>query len=73
MAIARQYRPLETYDDDENNDSSLVTSALVARVASFLDSEREDDLKTLLKDTFGPNIDEDEVSFQVPTIQGFDV
>jgi hypothetical protein len=60
-AIARQYRPLDNYDDDNEDDSSRVTSTLVARVASLLDAEREEDLKTLLKETFGPNMDDDEV------------
>lgn len=62
-AIARQYRPLDTYDDDENDDNSPVTSTMVARVASLLDAEHEDELKRLLKDTFGPAMDDDEVSY----------
>ena len=61
-AIARQYRPLDNYDDENEDDPSRVTSALVARVASLLDAEREEDLKNLLKDTFGPGIDDEEVS-----------
>lgn len=60
-AIARQYRPLDNYDDENDDDPSRVTSALVTRVASLLDAEREEDLKNLLKETFGPGIDEDEV------------
>lgn len=64
-AIARQYRPLEAYDDDEQDGeiSNIVTSALVTKVASLLDNEHEDELKTLLKDTFSPDIDDDEVCF----------
>ena len=62
-AIARQYRPDSGYDDEfDNDDTSPVTTALVARVASLLSSEHEDELKTLLKSTFGPGIDDDEVS-----------
>lgn len=60
-AIARQYRPLDNYDDDNEDGSSRITSALVARVASLLESEREEDIKNLLKDSFGPNIEDDEV------------
>lgn len=63
-AIARQYRPLDNYDDDNDDESnpSRITSAFVTRVAALLDSEREEELKTLLKDTFGPSIDDEEVS-----------
>lgn len=63
-AIARQYRPADsTYDEDYDGDeASTVTSALVARVASLLDSEHEDELKGLLKVTFGSSIDDDEAS-----------
>lgn len=60
-AIARQYRPLDNYDDENDDDPSRVTSTLVVRVASLLDAEREEDLKSLLKETFGPGLDEDEV------------
>lgn len=61
-AIARQYRPLDNYDDDGDNDSTRVSTALVNKVASLLDAEREEDLKNLLRDTFGSNIDIEEVS-----------
>lgn len=61
-AIARQYRPLDNYEDDNEDGSNRITSALVARVASLLEAEREEDLKNLLKDSFGPSIDEDEVN-----------
>jgi hypothetical protein len=60
-AIARQYRPLDNYDDDNDGGSSGISSALVARVASLLDAEREEDIKNLLRDSFGPSIDDDEV------------
>ena len=61
-SIARQYRPSGDYDDDPDvDDSGLVTSALVTCVASLLDNEHEDELKILLKETFGPTIDDEEV------------
>lgn len=62
-AIARQYRPLDTYDDEIDDDSNRLSSALVARVVSLLDGEREEDLKNLLRDTFGPAIDDEEVGY----------
>lgn len=61
-AIARQYRPLDNYEDDNEEGSNRITSALVARVASLLEAEREEDLKNLLRDSFGPSIDDDEVN-----------
>lgn len=61
-AIARQYRPLDNYEDDNEDGSNRITTALVARVASLLEAEREEDLKNLLKDSFGPSIDDDEVN-----------
>ncbi|KAI0343140.1 hypothetical protein BDW22DRAFT_1428572 [Trametopsis cervina] len=64
-AIARQYRPLDNYEDDNEGGSTGISSALVARVASLLDAEREEDLKNLLKDSFGPSIDEEELSQHV--------
>ncbi|CAL1714930.1 unnamed protein product [Somion occarium] len=65
-AIARQYRPSDHYDDDPDaDDSSPVTSTLVTRVASLLDNEHEDELKELLKETFGPSIDDEELSQHV--------
>ena len=60
-AIARQYRPLDNYDEDNDEGANRITSAFVNRVASLLEEEREDDLKTLLKDAFGPSIDDEEV------------
>lgn len=60
-SIARQYRPLDNYDDDIDDGSNRITSAFVARVASLLGDEREDELKTLVKDTFGPSIEDEEV------------
>ena len=60
-SIARQYRPLDNYDDELDDGTNRITSAFVARVASLLEDEREDELKTLLKDTFGPTMDDEEV------------
>lgn len=59
-AIARQYRPLDNYDEEGDDDSGRVSSALVARVASLLDAEHEEELKNLLRDSFGPSIDDDD-------------
>ncbi|KAI0080186.1 hypothetical protein K474DRAFT_1658186 [Panus rudis PR-1116 ss-1] len=65
-AISRQYRPLESYDDDPDFDeSSHITTALVNKVASLLADEREDELKSLIKENFGPSIDDDELSQHV--------
>ncbi|KAJ3497206.1 hypothetical protein NLJ89_g10379 [Agrocybe chaxingu] len=53
-AIARQYKPLENYDSDaENDDYNRVPQSLVNEVVSLLVDEKEDELKTLLKTTFG--------------------
>ena len=60
-AIARQYRPLDNYEDDNESGSASISSALVARVATLLDAEREEDLKNLIRDSFGPSIDDEEV------------
>ncbi|KAI0691232.1 hypothetical protein BC835DRAFT_125404 [Cytidiella melzeri] len=64
-AIARQYRPLDNYEDDNEGGLTGISSALVARVASLLDAEREEDLKNLLRDSFGPSIDDEELSQHV--------
>ncbi|EKM50388.1 uncharacterized protein PHACADRAFT_152320 [Phanerochaete carnosa HHB-10118-sp] len=64
-AIARQHRPLDNYDDDSDNDPNRVSTALVNKVASLLDAEREEDLKNLLTETFGPNIDDEELTSHV--------
>ena len=42
-SIARQYRPLDNYDDELDDGTNRITSAFVARVASLLEDEREDD------------------------------
>ncbi|TFY80701.1 hypothetical protein EWM64_g3312 [Hericium alpestre] len=52
-AIARQYKP-DSYDSDfEGDDFSRTSPSFVARVVSLLDQEREDELKSLLKDKYG--------------------
>ncbi|KAH9840126.1 uncharacterized protein C8Q71DRAFT_745921 [Rhodofomes roseus] len=63
-AIARQYRSADTFEGDPDGDDPRVNSLLVGKVVVLLSSEREDDLKTLLKDTFGP-IDEEELEQHV--------
>lgn len=68
-AIARQYRSVDAYDHDADGDDLRVNAVLVGRVAVLLDNEREDDLKTLLKETFG-HIDEEEVSVLRPDPNG---
>ncbi|KAI0629184.1 hypothetical protein C8Q77DRAFT_1161369 [Trametes polyzona] len=62
-AIARQYKP-DAYGDAES-DVSAISSSFVGRVVGLLDGEREDEVKSLLKDTFGPNIPEDELEQHV--------
>jgi hypothetical protein len=49
-AIARQYKPLDNYDPDE--DAKLVSSALLQSVVSLVVDENEDDLRALLKSSF---------------------
>lgn len=58
-AIARLYKP-DAFTGDAEGDHNSISSSLVARVVGLLDGEREDDLKVLLKDMFGP-ISEEEV------------
>ncbi|KAI0763743.1 hypothetical protein BD413DRAFT_606456 [Trametes elegans] len=62
-AIARTYKP-DTYGDSES-DVSAISSSFVGRVVNLLDGEREDEVKSLLKDTFGPSISEDELEQHV--------
>lgn len=58
-AIARQHKPVDSYDTDlEADDASKVPSALVARVVALLVDEKEDELKTALKDAFPGMTDE---------------
>ena len=59
-AIARLYKPADSGDNDTDPDDSRVSASLVAKVASLLDHEHEDELKTLLRTTFS-GIDDDMV------------
>ncbi|KAF8885020.1 hypothetical protein BD779DRAFT_1801509 [Infundibulicybe gibba] len=53
-AIARQHKPLDSYDSDaETDDLNRVTSLLVNKVVALLVDEQEDELKILLKETYG--------------------
>jgi hypothetical protein len=51
-AIARLYKPADSGDNDADPDDSRVSASLVAKVASLLDHEHEDELKALLRATF---------------------
>jgi hypothetical protein len=51
-SIARLYKPADSGDNDAEPDDSRVSSSFVAKVASLLDHEHEDELKALLKATF---------------------
>lgn len=58
-ALARQYKPADSYDSDaEGDDLNRVSPTLVSRVVSLLDHEHEDELKRLLKDTYSGLDDE---------------
>jgi hypothetical protein len=60
-AIARQNKPLDCYDSDADGDEySRVSSSFVMKVVALLDEEHEDELKTLLKGTYG--MDDETVS-----------
>ncbi|KAM5532912.1 hypothetical protein V8D89_013464 [Ganoderma adspersum] len=61
-AIARLYKP-DAFLGDPDGDQNISPS-LVARAVALLDAEREDELKGLLKDMFGP-ITEDELEQHV--------
>ncbi|KAG6868794.1 hypothetical protein C0993_010424 [Termitomyces sp. T159_Od127] len=53
-AIARQYKPLETYDNSTDPDEfNRVSSSWVNRVVVLLADEQEEELKALLKGTYG--------------------
>lgn len=58
-AIARQYRPIDHYgsDPDGDDDFSRVSSSFVNTVVALLVDEKEDELKTLLKRTYGMDND----------------
>ena len=55
-AIARLYKP-DAFSPDA--DDGNISSSLITRVVGLLDGEREDDVKLLLKDMFGPISDEE--------------
>ncbi|KZT27794.1 hypothetical protein NEOLEDRAFT_1088013 [Neolentinus lepideus HHB14362 ss-1] len=58
-AIARTYKPADNYDSDaEGDEFSRVSSEVAGKVVGLLDEENEDDLKVLLKATYG--IDEED-------------
>lgn len=54
-AFSRQYKASDSYESDAEgaDELSKVPSAFVNRVVSLLVDEREDELKELLKDTYG--------------------
>lgn len=53
-AIARQHKPLDNYDSDaDGEDFSRISSSLVNKVVLLLVDEQEDELKALLKATYG--------------------
>ena len=57
-AIYRQHKgPLEGCEDDD--ESTGITTTLVTKAAALLGDEREDELKVLLKTSFG--VDDDMV------------
>jgi hypothetical protein len=57
-AIARQNKPLDSYDSDaDGDDFSRVSSSFVSKVVSLLEGEHEDELKILLKGTYGMDDD----------------
>jgi hypothetical protein len=52
-ALARQYKPPETYDSDaEGDDFGRVSSFFVAQIVGLIEEDREDELKSLLKETY---------------------
>lgn len=60
-AIARQYKSLETYDNSTDPDEfNRVSSSWVNRVVVLLADEQEEELKALLKRTYG--MDDEAVS-----------
>ncbi|EIN06065.1 hypothetical protein PUNSTDRAFT_145429 [Punctularia strigosozonata HHB-11173 SS5] len=52
-AIARQYKPLDFGDDPDAEDYRNLAPGLLRRVVSLLDAEDEDELKALLRETYG--------------------
>lgn len=65
LAIFRQYKgSLEDQGDNDNDESSRVSTALVTKVAGLLADEQEDELKALLRTTLG--VDDDMVGSSLP-------
>lgn len=66
-AIGRQHRPsVDNYENDvEPEDHGRVDSSYVTKVVGLLDEEREDELKSLLKDTY--SVDDETVSCSILT------
>ncbi|KAF9478289.1 hypothetical protein BDN70DRAFT_836377 [Pholiota conissans] len=63
-AIARQYKPVETYESDaEQDEYNKVPPSLVNEVVSLLVGEREEELKSLLQRTY--SMDEESVEQNV--------
>lgn len=70
-AIARLYKPTDSGDNDADPDDSRVSASLVAKVATLLDREHEDELKALLRASFS-GIDDDMVrSLAFVSLRGF--
>ncbi|GBE86506.1 hypothetical protein SCP_0903850 [Sparassis crispa] len=65
LAVARQYRSSDVYDTDPEGEDARVNSAFVAKIATLLDNEHEDEVKAVLKETFGPSMDEEELEQHV--------
>jgi hypothetical protein len=63
-AISRLYKPADSGDNDAEPDDSRITASFVAKVASLLDLEHEDELKALLKANFS-GMDDDMVRLPV--------
>jgi hypothetical protein len=52
-AIARQHKLLDTYDNDnDGDDPPRVDPSYLTKVVGLLDEEHEDELKSLLKETY---------------------
>lgn len=64
-SIARTYKP-DAFPTDGEPDHANISSSLVSRVVGLLEAEREEDLKGLLKDMFGPISDEEVRLFPLP-------
>jgi hypothetical protein len=62
-SIHRQFKPLENHEVEANVDDAVnrVSSSFVQRVVRLLENEHEDELKTLLQETYA--IDDETVRF----------